>query len=479
MREEGRPLAPFESLDKLKLTWAHIKIWYLSGAGFFTDAYDLFIIGAVLTVLTNYVVPGFEELHGPQANLWTGLLASAALWATIAGQILFGVLGDRLGRKYLYGVEAAILTVGAILSALAPNLLWLIAFRTLLGFGIGGDYPISATIMSEYSNVKDRGRLVALVFANQGFGILASIGVALASVALLPPDIAWRVMLGVGALPAMSVIYLRRKIPETPRYSLLVKGDVEEARRAARLLGADITAPVRAEQLGFDKFIANYWKFLIGTTVPWFLMDIALYGTGVFSGAVVTSILGSPTDVLHTIIYQGLPFLVGFPGYFAAAWALDKLGRKPIQNMGFIAMALIYFVVSFIVTQVGGNTVLLAPASIAMALYSLSFFFINFGPNTTTFVLPAELYPTRYRTTGHGISAAAGKLGAAISTFVFPTLIHSWGVSHLFQLLALVSLAGVPLTSFFLVEPKAVSLEVVSGEHKYLRLSEEAVGLRH
>jgi PHS family inorganic phosphate transporter-like MFS transporter len=174
------------------------------------------VIGAVLTILTTYAVPGFEELQGHNAAFWTELLGSAALWATIAGQLLFGFLGDRLGRKYLYGVEAAILVAGALLSAIAPNLLWLIAARTFLGFGIGGDYPISATIMSEYSNVRDRGKLVALVFANQGLGILASVGVALASVAWLPPDVAWRVMLGVGAIPAASVIYFRRKMPETP-----------------------------------------------------------------------------------------------------------------------------------------------------------------------------------------------------------------------------------------------------------------------
>ncbi|MGC8582917.1 MAG: MFS transporter [Thermoproteus sp.] len=460
---------PFEHLDRLKLTWTHIKIWYLSGAGFFTDAYDLFIIGAVLTVLSAYAVPGFEELHGPNAAYWSGLLGSAALWATIAGQLLFGFLGDRLGRKYLYGVEAAILTFGALLSAIAPNLLWLIAARVFLGFGIGGDYPISATIMSEYSNVRDRGKLVALVFANQGLGILASVGVALASIALLPPELAWRVMLGVGAIPAATVIYLRRRIPETPRFALLVKGDVEEARRAAKLFGADIQTPARVEGLGLRQFLSDNWKVLLGTTVPWFLMDIALYGTGVYSGAVVTSIMGPASDIFKQIFYQSVPFLVGFPGYFVAALLLDKLGRKPIQGLGFAAMAAIYFAVSTIIVAAGKSVELLAPAAATLALYSLSYFFINFGPNTTTFVLPAEVYPTRYRTTGHGISAAAGKLGAAISTLFFPTLLATIGVPHLLQLLALVSLLGIPFTVFMLPEPKLASLEIVSGEHKYIR----------
>ncbi len=469
MQPNRYPTTPFEHLDKLKLTWTHLKIWYLSGAGFFTDAYDLFVIGAVLTILTTYAVPGFEELHGPNAAFWTGLLGSAALWATVAGQLFFGFLGDRLGRKYLYGVEAAILVAGALLSAIAPNLLWLIAARTFLGFGIGGDYPISATIMSEYSNVRDRGKLVALVFANQGLGILASVGVALASVAWLPPDVAWRVMLGVGAIPAASVIYLRRKIPETPRFALLVKGDVKEAKKAAGLFGADITAPAKVEGLSLHDFLSNNWKILIGTTVPWFLMDIALYGTGVYSGAVVSSIMGQAKSIFQQILYQGLPFMVGLPGYFVAAFLLDRLGRKPIQNLGFAAMAVIYLAVSAVVLQAGKSVELLIPAAAALSVYSLSYFFINFGPNTTTFVVPAEVYPTRYRTTGHGISAAAGKLGAAISTLFFPTLLSAIGVSHLLQLLALVSVSGIPFTALMLPEPKLASLEAISGEHKYIR----------
>lgn len=411
-----------------------------------------------MTVLSSYAVPGFEELQGPHAAFWKGLLGSAALWATIAGQLLFGFLGDRLGRKRLYGVEAAILTLGAILSAASPNLLWLVAARTFLGFGIGGDYPISATIMSEYANAKDRGKLVALVFANQGLGILASVGVALAAAAYLPPDLSWRVMLGVGAVPAASVIYLRRKVPETPRFALLVKGDVEEASKAAGLFGVRLGAVgVRAASAKFCDFLRDYWAVLIGTTLPWLLMDVALYGTGVYSGQLASAIMGRASSLSGAILEQGIPFLVGFPGYFAAALTIDRLGRRPLQTAGFAAMSALYLAAS---AALG----LGLAGSLALAIYSLSFFFINFGPNTTTFVLPAELYSTRYRATGHGISAAAGKLGAALAAMYFPALIADIGVPRLLQLLAVVSAAGLLISYFFLEEPKALSLEVVSRE---------------
>jgi len=164
---------PFSSVDSLKITFNHIKVWYTSGMGFFTDAYDLFVINAILTSLTsaykyaNIIIPGFTEyLIGNQGSIWIGLLASSAIWTAVIGQLVFGYLSDKLGRKKVYGVEASILAIAAVLSSLSPNLLYLIAFRSVMGIGIGGDYPVSATIMSEYSNVNDRGKLIALVFAN-------------------------------------------------------------------------------------------------------------------------------------------------------------------------------------------------------------------------------------------------------------------------------------------------------------------------
>ena len=223
----------FENLDRMRLSFNHIKVWYTAGMGFFTDAYDLFNITTILIIFNMFSLPGFDTHNA----LVTGLLASSSISTAVIGQLLFGFLGDIIGRKTVYGVEATLMALGALLSAFSPNVYWLIACRSLMGIGIGGDYPISATIMSEYSNVKDRGKLTALVFANQGIGSVAAVFVSLASVIAFPPDLAWRVIAAVGAIPAATVIYLRRKTPETPRYSLLVKGDVKGAQRAASFLG--------------------------------------------------------------------------------------------------------------------------------------------------------------------------------------------------------------------------------------------------
>jgi len=456
--------------------------------GIFTDAYDLLIIGYILATITDaykyagITIPGFTEyLVGPNSAFWTGLLASSAIWTAILGQLLFGYLGDIWGRKKVYGIEATILSLGAFLSALSWNLPSLIAFRMLMGFGIGGDYPISATIMSEYANVKDRGKLIALVFANQALGSIAAAVVGIVSALLLPPDIAWRVMAGIGAIPAATVIYLRRKVPETPRYSLLVKGNVEEAQKAAQILGTklDTSKPVISKRISIGEFFAKYGYILIGTAGTWFIMDIAFYGTGLYSAPILAPIFGSPfpssstalplsqfqSDLAKALFLGAVPYLVGFPGYFTAVALMDRLGRKIIQLQGFVMMAVIYSIVSSVmVIGSDGKIGFLIPASAAFVIYSLSFFFIDFGPNTTTFVIPAEVYPVRYRTTGHGISAASGKLGAAITTYLFPTLLHAIGVKNILIMLAIVSVIGTILTWAFVPEPKHKPLEEVARE---------------
>jgi PHS family inorganic phosphate transporter-like MFS transporter len=455
--------SPFSSIDSLKLTFNHIKVWYTAGMGFFTDAYDLFIIGAIIDIFEAYKLPGFQL-----NSFYEGLLGSSAIITAVLGQLAFGILGDKVGRKKVYGVEASLLAAGAFLSAFSPNLLWLIIFRMIMGVGIGGDYPMSAIIMSEYANVKDRGKLIALVFANQGIGSVVAVAVGAISAFTLPPDIAWRVMAGIGAIPAATVIYLRRTVPETPRYAALVKGDLKEAEKSASFLGAKLNlSKIEVRKMSYSEFLSKYWKLLIGTGGSWLIVDMALYGTGVYSGPIVSTILGKPSSVGQEIVFAGIPFMIGFFGYFTAVALMDKLGRKVIQAQGFIMMAIIYVVVSSVMIVTNNKvTGFLISSSEALALYAMSFFFIDFGPNTTTFVIPAEVYPTSYRTTGHGISAAAGKTGAAISTYLFPTLLATIGLKELLVVLALLSILGAALTIVFIKEPKMKSLEEITEELK-------------
>ena len=153
----------FDKLDSAKINRFQLKIMFVSGMGFFTDAYDLFVIGIVVSLLKT------------QWSLSTGQVSwlnSATLLASAVGAIIFGRVADILGRKRIYGYEVLILAFGAIASAFAPNYTFLLVSRIILGIGIGGDYPVSATIMSEYSSKATRGKMVGLVFAMQGAGLI-------------------------------------------------------------------------------------------------------------------------------------------------------------------------------------------------------------------------------------------------------------------------------------------------------------------
>src|SRR5712691_7145593 len=189
--------------------------------GFFTDAYDLFIIGIASTLIA-------KEWHLSSGRL--ALLNSTMLAAACLGALVFGRLADTSGRKRVYWVVAAIMIVAAVGSALSPSFWVLVMFRFLLGFGVGGDYPVSAVLMSEYANRKDRGKLVGLVFGTQALGLIVGPLIALALLSAGVTDgLAWRVMLGLGAVPAAAVIYLRRQMPESPRYQIQVQGRASQA----------------------------------------------------------------------------------------------------------------------------------------------------------------------------------------------------------------------------------------------------------
>ena len=128
----------------------------VSGMGFFADAYDLFVIGIVSALLKG------------QWHLGTGQLAllnAVMLGAAFVGALVFGRLADAVGRTRVYWISAALMVIAAVGSALAPSLVVLVAFRCLLGLGVGGDYPVSAVLMSEYASPRTRGRMVALVFS--------------------------------------------------------------------------------------------------------------------------------------------------------------------------------------------------------------------------------------------------------------------------------------------------------------------------
>lgn len=421
--------------------------------GFFTDAYDLFIIGAALILIKAQWAPTKTQV---------GLLGSTALIAAFVGAFVFGRLADRYGRKKIYGVEAALMAIGALASAFAPSILWLLVARFIMGIGIGGDYPVSAVLMSEYANVKDRGKLVAMVFSMQALGLIAGPIVALTLLASgIPGDIAWRLMLGLGAIPALGVIWMRRTMPESPRYTAQVVGDGRNAANNLIHFGgkpvADVTGDSKtAPRMTLGQLLRTprYLRTLIGTAGTWFIFDYAYYGNSISLPLVLKQVApsGSP---MAAMAWSLLIFAVAaVPGYILAFSTIDKIGHKKLQLLGFTVMGLAFGLIG-LVPHVTHEIVPF------LLLFGLSYFFAEFGPNTTTFVMSAELFPVSLRTTGHGLSAGIAKIGAFIGVFVFPSLVAALGVNGTLLLTFGFSIVGVLLT-LILPEPSGKSLEELS-----------------
>lgn len=438
-------------LDESGITRTHWKIMFISGMGFFTDAYDLFIIGVVMSLLKPlWHVGKLEE----------GLVQSTALIAAAIGALLFGRIADMLGRKRIYGVEVLVLAAGAIACAFSPGIWWLIGFRFLLGIGIGGDYPVSATIMSEYAGKAHRGMLVTLVFAMQAAGLI--VGPLLASALLatsLSHDVIWRILIGFGALPALAVYAARRKLKETPRF---LKAAGQEEDSLGRLKKAKYYDPAHHSVSfwdGFHRFVDDkrLMARLFGASAAWFLMDFAYYGNTVSSPLVLSS-LGGDHDVLQKTLTQLAVFVIfAAPGYAVAAFAMDRLGRKTIQLLGFGMMALTFGLLAVIPNV----EKFMYPF---MLIYGLSYFFTEFGPNATTFVYPSEIFPVKVRTTGHGVAAAMGKIGGFVGVFTFPFFMGWHGLPAAEGAAAIVSFLGLTVTVFWLPETKGKSLEEISEE---------------
>ena len=447
------------ALDEASLSRFHLRAVLVSGMGFFTDAYDLFIIGIASTLIA-------KEWHLSSGRL--ALLNSTMLAAACLGAFVFGRFADMSGRKRVYWVVAAIMIVAAVGSALSPSFWVLVAFRFLLGFGVGGDYPVSAVLMSEYANRKDRGKLVGLVFGTQAIGLIVGPLIALALLgAGVSDDVAWRVMLGLGAVPAAAVIYLRRKMPESPRYQVQVQGNAAQAAsQMSDFTGGQVsgtgTVPAAAgpaaagHRMGLREFLTDrrYLVLLIGTAGTWFLLDYAYYGNTISTPQILGLISPHASTMTKIALQLAIFVVAAVPGYALAIARMDRIGHRRLQFTGFAVMALCFAVIAL----VPGMTTMVVPF---LLVYGVSYFFTEFGPNMTTFVLPSELYPVAMRATGHGISAGVGKLGAFIGVFLFPVLQTSLGLRGTLLLTAGVSVLGFALT-FVLPEPAGRSLEDIT-----------------
>ncbi|KAI3465480.1 hypothetical protein Pfo_022143 [Paulownia fortunei] len=502
-------LKVLSALDSAKTQYYHFKAIVVAGMGLFTDAYDLFCIPPIMKLLGRIYYKDRHSYEIPAAV--TSVMVGIPLLGTVIGQLVFGHLGDRVGRRRVYGLSLMLMVLSSIWCGFSMCtsrtcvLLTLGFFRFMLGVGIGGDYPLSATIMSEFANRRTRGAFIAAVFSMQGFGILLSSTVTMVVCAIFDhatnaspadeapevADLAWRLILMIGAVPAGLTYYWRMMMPETARYTALVERNVEQAARDMQKVlsvslsqiaeekeeeqeeqaSANNIAPSNNYSLFSKEFLRRHGRDLFSCATAWFLVDIVFYSSNLFQSQIYDRYLPKQyklnafQEAFHVARLQAIIAICStIPGYYATVYFIDRVGRVKIQIMGFLFMALGLLAIGIPYKRYWHDNTNKG----FMILYSLTFFFSNFGPNTTTFIVPAELFPARFRSTCHGISGAAGKIGAIIGSVGFLWASHSEkenghskgnGMTASLVMLGGVCIVGMIITYFFTRETKGRSLE--------------------
>jgi len=299
-------------------------------------------------------------------------------------------------------------------------------------------------------------------------------------------DKIWRTIVAFGALPAIAALYFRLTIPETPRYTLEVSLDEEKARAdvqaylhgqreghidAAHMVSSELrrqsAGPKAAPKAFFQHFRKwKYGKILVGTAGSWFFIDIAFWGLGLNNSAILNAIgFASEKNVYRNLYNTAVGNLIlslagNIPGYWVSVATIDTIGRWPIQAGSFVILTALFCIIGFAYHHLSSGGLL--------ALYVLCQFFSNFGANSTTFIIPGEVFPTRFRSTAHGLSAGAGKVGAVFAQTLVGPLKNKGGknkwLDHVMQIFAVFMLCGLG-TTFLVPETKRKSLEELA--HQY------------
>lgn len=346
------------------------KLLFSAGLSWMFDAMDVGIISFVVAALKSEWSLSSQQV---------GWLTSTTSIGMVFGAALAGFFADKYGRKNILLVTLLIFSAASGLSALAAGFTMLCVFRFIAGVGLGGELPVASTLVSESMPVEERGRAVVLLESFWAVGWILSALIAF----FVIPEYGWRMAFVIGALPAFYALYLRRAIEDSPRYLKQKK----------------------APKLTFIQRLKSVWsiehrKTTIMLWLLWFTVVFSYYGMFLW---LPTVMVGKGFSLVQSFQYVLIMTLAQLPGYFTAAYFIEKFGRKfvLITYLVFTALSAVWF-------GYAESTFMLLAAGI-----SLSFF--NLGAWGGLYAYSPELYPTRLRSTGVGIATSFGRIGGVIA----------------------------------------------------------------
>lgn len=395
-----------EAIERIGVGRFQYKLLAICGIGWAADAMEVIIIA--------YVIPQVIQewsLSSGQA----GFIGTAIFIGMLLGAWFWGTITDYIGRKAGFQFTVLVDSVFGFLSALSPGYVWLVLLRAITGFGVGGTLPVDYSIFSEYLPKRNRGRYLVLLESFWAVGTIVAAGLAW----LLVPTLGWRALLAVSAVPGLIIYFIRRYIPESPRY-LLIEGREEEARAVLQQVARENGVEFEVDRLMVQErreqvTLSALWKKpFVRTTVMlwavWFCISLGYYGTFIWLPRIFVQ---RGFDFLKTYQNTFLMALAQLPGYFSAAYLVERWGRKWTLAL-YLALSGLF---TYLFAVVSGISFIVATAML------MSFF--TLGAWGVVYAYTPELYPTEVRATGMGAASGMTRIAGAMAPILGGWLISS------------------------------------------------------
>ncbi|MEI4770775.1 MFS transporter [Psychrobacillus sp. FJAT-51614] len=390
------------------------KLLGIAGLAWMFDAMDVGILSFVIAALAA------EWSLTPGQMGWIGSINSIGM---AVGALVFGVLADKVGRKKIFMITLVLFSVAGGLSALTTTLAAFLILRFFVGMGLGGELPVASTLVSESVEAKERGRVVVLLESFWAAGWLLS---ALISYFIIL-NYGWRIGLIITALPAFYAIYLRIKLPDSPRF-------VSNETQSRSIM-----------QNMKDVWSKKYAKRTLMLWIVWFMVVFSYYGMFLWLPSVMVM---KGFDLIKSFEYVLLMTLAQLPGYFIAAWLIEKAGRKFVLItflLGTAASALVF-----------GS----ADSTVALIVSGMFLSFFNLGAWGALYAYSPEQYPTVIRGTGSGMAASVGRIGGILGPLLVGMLVTAgYEIGFIFGIFCVAIVIGVLAVLFLGTETKQVELD--------------------
>jgi MFS transporter, putative metabolite:H+ symporter len=391
------------------------KLLFSAGFSWMFDAMEVGMISFIAAALAKSWQLSPQQI---------GYLTSINSVGMAVGAIAAGYLADRYGRKSILLWTLLIFSIASGLSALATGFGVLLLLRFIAGFGLGGELPVASTLVSESVSVKDRGRAVVLLESFWAFGWIISAVVAYFVIARY----GWQWGFIIGAVPSLYALYLRRAIEDSPRYL---------NRKAS-------------ERTSFTQGLKDIWssehrRATIMAWILWFTVVFSYYGMFLW----LPSVMGlKGFTLIKSFEYVLIMTLAQLPGYFTAAYFIEKFGRKFV------------LVLYLLLTAVSAIWFGFATSELSLILAGICLSFFNLGAWGGLYAYTPELYPTRVRSTGTGMAAGFGRIGGVIAPFLVGMLVgNGVAVSSIFILFFIAIVIGAAAVLFLGKETKGIELD--------------------